>query len=65
MHTHTHARHCLIGCDGIHSWTRKHVMRDTQPLRYLGYIVVLGIFDNAAFPLTQRRAFQAIMCHTL
>ena len=40
-------------------------MRDTQPLRYLGYIVVLGIFHNAAFPLTQRRAFQAIMCHTL
>ena len=33
-------------------------MGDTQPLRYLGYIVVLGIFDNAPFPLTQRRAFQ-------
>jgi 2-polyprenyl-6-methoxyphenol hydroxylase-like FAD-dependent oxidoreductase len=50
--------HCLIGCDGIHSWTRKHVMHDTQPLRYLGYIVVLGIFENAPFPLTQGRAFQ-------
>ena len=50
--------HCLIGCDGIHSWTRKHVMQHTQPLRYLGYIVVLGIFENAPFPLTQGRCFQ-------
>jgi len=51
--------HACIGCDGIHSRMRRFVLGSSwTPLRYLGYIVVLGIFDNALFPLTQRRAFQ-------
>ena len=51
--------HACIGCDGIHSRMRRFVLGSSwTPLRYLGYIVVLGIFDNASFPLTQRRAFQ-------
>jgi 2-polyprenyl-6-methoxyphenol hydroxylase-like FAD-dependent oxidoreductase len=51
--------HACVGCDGIHSRMRRFVSGSSwTPLRYLGYIVVLGIFDNASFPLTQSRAFQ-------
>jgi 2-polyprenyl-6-methoxyphenol hydroxylase-like FAD-dependent oxidoreductase len=51
--------HACVGCDGIHSRMRRFVSGTSwTPLRYLGYIVVLGIFENASFPLTQRRAFQ-------
>jgi hypothetical protein len=31
---------------------------EASGLRYLGHMVVLGIFDNAGFPLTKGRAFQ-------
>ena len=50
-----------IGCDGIHSVTRTLVLKEEQAreeLRYLGYIVVLGIFPNSSFPLARQRAFQ-------
>lgn len=50
-----------IGCDGIHSATRTLVLETKQAceeLRYLGYIVVLGIFPNSTFPLARQRAFQ-------
>jgi 2-polyprenyl-6-methoxyphenol hydroxylase-like FAD-dependent oxidoreductase len=49
---------CCIGSDGIHSKTRHRLVHNTPPLRYLGYIVVLGIFENAKFPLCQHRQFQ-------
>jgi len=50
--------HCCIGSDGIHSKTRLSILPHTPPLRYLGYIVVLGIFKNSKFPLARRRMFQ-------
>ena len=45
--------HGLIGCDGIHSTVRKLILKEPKPLRYLGYIVVLGIFPNKDLPLCQ------------
>jgi hypothetical protein len=52
------AGHCCIGSDGIHSKSRPKILGHTSPLRYLGYIVVLGIFKNSKFPLSRRRMFQ-------
>jgi 2-polyprenyl-6-methoxyphenol hydroxylase-like FAD-dependent oxidoreductase len=46
----------IIGCDGIHSAIRNTQVGD--PLIYLGYIVVLGIFDSTAYPLCHERVFQ-------
>jgi len=56
--------HGLIGCDGIHSTVRKLILSEPKPLRYLGYIVVLGIFPNKDFPLCQERVFQTSDGHT-
>jgi len=56
--------HGLIGCDGIHSTVRKLILKEPKPLRYLGYIVVLGIFPNKDLPLCQERVFQTSDGHT-
>jgi salicylate hydroxylase len=45
-----------VGCDGIHSAVRQKLLGD--PLRYLGYVVVLGIFDSQPYPLCRDRIFQ-------
>ena len=49
--------HCCLVCDGIHSKCRNLVLPnagDGQPLRYLGYVVVLGIFKTSRFALCRR-----------
>lgn len=45
-----------VGCDGIHSAVRQRLLGD--PLRYLGYVVVLGIFDSQTHALCRDRIFQ-------
>jgi len=50
--------HCCVACDGIHSKIRPLLLPQPAPLRYLGYIVVLGIFPIAKYPLCRKRCFQ-------
>ena len=51
--------HCCLASDGIYSKTRELILsREAAPLRYLGYIVVLGIFKNSKHDLCKSRMFQ-------
>jgi len=46
----------VVACDGIHSRVRRQLVGD--PLRYLGYLVILGIAKSASMPLCKDRIFQ-------
>ncbi|KAJ3302898.1 hypothetical protein HDV03_004470 [Kappamyces sp. JEL0829] len=48
---------CLVGCDGIFSSVRKHLL-PKEELRFLGMFVMLGIVDKYPFDLLRDRVVQ-------